>query len=472
MKPGAAVDPIIAASASSKPDSLAADRDRGAPQGGERARRQGRLRQLGHVTARPPRRIARSTPRPRAASRMRAARAVLGWPPRRPPSRSRPRCRSSRSSAIAAGGSGDALAAPRRPTCCRRDAATPRSFSSASACSSSRSAPAPPGWSRPIDFPGRRILDWALLLPLAVPTYIVAYAYLDLLHPIGPVQTLHPRHPRHRRAARSPPARHPLDPGRVLLLGFVLYPYVYLPTRALFLMQAAGLVEVARTLGAGRARGLLPGRAAARAPGDRGRREPRADGGAERRRRLGIPRRAHADASRSTRPGSTGRTSPARRRSRWSCWPSSWCWSWSSGRPRRGQRFGTTAQRTAPPARRPLRGLPAAAALAAGLVPVADRLRLPGALPRQPGVDPARLRRLLRAADRRGGQHGRASRRSRRLIVIVLGLVRRLCRRGPRTAASAAGSCAPRASAMRFPARCWRSACSRRSPASTISSTA
>ena len=40
------------------------------------------------------------------------------------------------------------------------------------------------------DFPGRRILDWALLLPLAVPTYIVAYAYLDLLHPIGPVQTL------------------------------------------------------------------------------------------------------------------------------------------------------------------------------------------------------------------------------------------------------------------------------------------
>ncbi|EGC99917.1 binding-protein-dependent transport systems inner membrane component, partial [Burkholderia sp. TJI49] len=38
------------------------------------------------------------------------------------------------------------------------------------------------------DFPGRRVLSWALLLPLAVPTYIVAFAYLDLLHPIGPVQ--------------------------------------------------------------------------------------------------------------------------------------------------------------------------------------------------------------------------------------------------------------------------------------------
>lgn len=38
------------------------------------------------------------------------------------------------------------------------------------------------------DFPGRKILEWALLLPLAMPTYIVAYAYLDILHPIGPVQ--------------------------------------------------------------------------------------------------------------------------------------------------------------------------------------------------------------------------------------------------------------------------------------------
>src|SRR5690606_19446704 len=39
------------------------------------------------------------------------------------------------------------------------------------------------------DFPGRRVVDWALLLPLAVPTYIIAYAYLDVLHPVGPLQT-------------------------------------------------------------------------------------------------------------------------------------------------------------------------------------------------------------------------------------------------------------------------------------------
>ena len=37
-------------------------------------------------------------------------------------------------------------------------------------------------------FPGRKILVWALLLPLAVPTYVVAYSYLDLLHPIGPLR--------------------------------------------------------------------------------------------------------------------------------------------------------------------------------------------------------------------------------------------------------------------------------------------
>ena len=102
------------------------------------------------------------------------------------------------------------------------------------------------------DFPGRRILDWALLLPLAVPTYIVAYAYLDLLHPIGPVQTalrglLGIASPRDFRL----PEIRSLG-GAILLLGFVLYPYVYLSVRALFLMQAVGLVEAARTLGASR----------------------------------------------------------------------------------------------------------------------------------------------------------------------------------------------------------------------------
>ncbi len=104
------------------------------------------------------------------------------------------------------------------------------------------------------DFPGRRLFEWALLLPLAVPTYIVAYAYLDLLHPIGPVQgalrmVLGISNP---RDLWFPDVRS--MGGCILLLSFVLYPYVFIPTRALFLMQAGSLIEVARTLGADRRR--------------------------------------------------------------------------------------------------------------------------------------------------------------------------------------------------------------------------
>ena len=100
------------------------------------------------------------------------------------------------------------------------------------------------------EFPGRRTVAWALLLPLAVPTYIVAYAYLDLLHPLGPVQGLirdllgydGPRD------FRLPDIRGLA--GCIVLLGFVLYPYVYLTTRAMFMTQAAGLLDAARALGA------------------------------------------------------------------------------------------------------------------------------------------------------------------------------------------------------------------------------
>lgn len=98
-------------------------------------------------------------------------------------------------------------------------------------------------------FPSRRTLSWALLLPLAVPTYIVAFAYLDILHPIGPLQTLlrdilgydSPRQ------FRLPDLRS--LPGAIFLLGFVLYPYVYLSTRIMFASQAASLLEAARILG-------------------------------------------------------------------------------------------------------------------------------------------------------------------------------------------------------------------------------
>lgn len=100
-------------------------------------------------------------------------------------------------------------------------------------------------------FPGRRFFQWALLLPLAVPTYIVAYAYLDVMHPVGPVQTalrdwLGVARP---RDLWFPEVRS--LGGCIFLLGMVLYPYVYLPVRALFLMQSVATIEVARTLGAG-----------------------------------------------------------------------------------------------------------------------------------------------------------------------------------------------------------------------------
>jgi iron(III) transport system permease protein len=98
-------------------------------------------------------------------------------------------------------------------------------------------------------FPGRRWLEAALLLPMAVPTYIVAYAYLDLLHPIGPVQTALRGWLGHARPRDFVLPDLRSLPGCILLLGFVLYPYVYLPTRALFLMQAANLIEAGRMLG-------------------------------------------------------------------------------------------------------------------------------------------------------------------------------------------------------------------------------
>ena len=102
------------------------------------------------------------------------------------------------------------------------------------------------------DFPGRRVLHWALLLPLAMPTYIVAFAYLDLLHPIGPVQgairwMLGFDSP---RQFRLPDLRSMA--GAIFVLGFVLYPYVYMTARAMFMTQPAHLLEAARTLGESR----------------------------------------------------------------------------------------------------------------------------------------------------------------------------------------------------------------------------
>src|SRR3546814_5842605 len=86
-------------------------------------------------------------------------------------------------------------------------------------------------------FPGRRLLEWALILPLAVPAYVIAYTYTDFLQYVGPVQTL-------LREVTGwnaqdywfPPIRS--RGGAIAMLILVLYPYVYLLSRAAFLEQS------------------------------------------------------------------------------------------------------------------------------------------------------------------------------------------------------------------------------------------
>ena len=85
------------------------------------------------------------------------------------------------------------------------------------------------------NFPGRRFLSWALVLPLAAPAYVVAYVYTDLLEYAGPVQTAL-RSLGGGQGSMLPPIRS--LPGAALVLGLVLYPYVYLLARTAFASQA------------------------------------------------------------------------------------------------------------------------------------------------------------------------------------------------------------------------------------------
>jgi len=101
------------------------------------------------------------------------------------------------------------------------------------------------------DFPGRRLLEWALLAPLAMPAYIGAYALVDLLEYAGPVQTgLRAVFGwQDSRAYWFPEIRSIWSAGFVLTLS--LYPYVYLLTRAAFREQSVCALEVGRALGCG-----------------------------------------------------------------------------------------------------------------------------------------------------------------------------------------------------------------------------
>jgi iron(III) transport system permease protein len=99
-------------------------------------------------------------------------------------------------------------------------------------------------------FPGRDTLLWVLPLPLAIPTYIAAYIYVDILDSAGPLQT----------ALRGlfgwrvgtdywfPPIRS--LGGAIFVIGFVLYPYVYIAARAMFQTQCTAFIEAARMVGA------------------------------------------------------------------------------------------------------------------------------------------------------------------------------------------------------------------------------
>ena len=106
-------------------------------------------------------------------------------------------------------------------------------------------------------FPGRRILSWALLLPLAVPSYVLAFVVTDQLEYAGPVQGVL------RELCGWTSARDYWFPeirslgGATVVLSLVLYPYVYLLARAAFTEQCFCLFEASRTLGRGPARSFL-----------------------------------------------------------------------------------------------------------------------------------------------------------------------------------------------------------------------
>ncbi len=102
------------------------------------------------------------------------------------------------------------------------------------------------------EFPGRRVFEWALLLPLAAPAYIVAFVYTDILEFAGPVQGLL------RDIFGWQTKRDYWFPeirsmgGAIFVMSFVLYPYVYLLARASFMEQSESVREASRILGHGR----------------------------------------------------------------------------------------------------------------------------------------------------------------------------------------------------------------------------
>lgn len=98
------------------------------------------------------------------------------------------------------------------------------------------------------EFPGRRVFEWALLLPLAMPAYVLAYAYTDFLQFSGPLQTAL-RGLTGLEGALWPDVRS--LPGAIVLFVLCLYPYAYLLVRTALAERGVQMMEAARLLGAG-----------------------------------------------------------------------------------------------------------------------------------------------------------------------------------------------------------------------------
>lgn len=100
------------------------------------------------------------------------------------------------------------------------------------------------------EFPGRRVLEWALVLPMAIPAYVMAYAYTDWLQTSGPVQSMLREFTGWRVREYWFPEIRSL-PGAATMLSLALYPYVYLLTRSAFLEQSRSSYEAAQLAGYG-----------------------------------------------------------------------------------------------------------------------------------------------------------------------------------------------------------------------------
>ncbi len=100
------------------------------------------------------------------------------------------------------------------------------------------------------DFPGRSFFEWGLLLPLAMPAYIIAYTYTGMLDFAGPLQTAIRDYTGWGYGDYWFPEIRSLG-GAIAMLTLVLYPYVYLLSRACFTNQSRSVLEVSRSLGHG-----------------------------------------------------------------------------------------------------------------------------------------------------------------------------------------------------------------------------